>query len=95
MTLKFFLNFQLPLRVRGGELFEHISERERLSEEEASAFLLQILLGVCHMHSHNIAHLDLKVTYIPCKSKHRNFSCSSQVLYTNFRYYILWRENII
>ncbi|KAG7158508.1 death-associated protein kinase 3-like, partial [Homarus americanus] len=47
--------------VRGGELFDHISERERLSEEEASAFLHQILQGVCHMHSLGLAHLDLKI----------------------------------
>ena len=48
--------------MRGGELFEHISERERLSEEEASAFLHQILQGVRHMHLNSIAHLDLKVS---------------------------------
>lgn len=51
----------IAYRVRGGELFEHISERERLSEEEAAAFMRQILQGVTHMHSNNIAHLDLKV----------------------------------
>lgn len=51
----------INFRVRGGELFERISERERLSEEEASAFLHQILQGVSHMHSKGIAHLDLKV----------------------------------
>ena len=56
--LRFFNNY---FRVRGGELFEHISERERLSEEEASAFLHQILQGLSHMHSKGIAHLDLKV----------------------------------
>ncbi len=47
--------------LRGGELFDFISEKERLSEEEASDFIRQILLGVKHMHSKNIAHLDLKV----------------------------------
>ncbi|KAK4307744.1 hypothetical protein Pmani_020514 [Petrolisthes manimaculis] len=57
--------------VRGGELFEHISERERLSEEEASAFLHQILLGVCHMHSNDIAHLDLKPENVLLLSKNR------------------------
>ena len=33
------------LRLRGGELFDFIAERERLSEEEASHFIKQILLG--------------------------------------------------
>ena len=45
----------------GGELFDHISEREYLSEAEAAAFIRQILEGVAHMHGKNIAHLDLKV----------------------------------
>ena len=48
-------------RLRGGELFDFISEKERLSEEEASDFIKQILLGVKHMHSKGVAHLDLKV----------------------------------
>lgn len=57
--------------VRGGELFEHISERERLSEEEASAFLHQILQGLSHMHSKGIAHLDLKPENVLLLSKNR------------------------
>lgn len=54
--------FIILIRLRGGELFDFISEKERLSEEEASNFIQQILLGVQHMHSKNIAHLDLKVS---------------------------------
>ena len=46
--------------VSGGELFDYISEKDHLSEEEASAFIKQILDGVEHLHSKNIAHLDLK-----------------------------------
>ena len=48
-------------RLRGGELFDFIAERERLNEEEASDFIKQILLGVQHLHHHKVAHLDLKV----------------------------------
>jgi len=48
--------------LRGGELFDFIADRERLSEEEASHFIKQILLGVQHLHNHNVAHLDLKVS---------------------------------
>ena len=51
-------------RLRGGELFDFIAERERLTEEEASFFIKQILLGVQHLHNHNVAHLDLKVPLI-------------------------------
>ncbi|RXG60505.1 Death-associated protein kinase 2 [Armadillidium vulgare] len=54
-------NFILVLElVRGGELFEHISHKERLSEEEASLFVKQILEGIKHMHSLSVVHLDLK-----------------------------------
>ena len=55
-------------RLRGGELFDFISEKERLSEEEASNFIQQILLGLKHMHSKHIAHLDLKPENIMLKS---------------------------
>ncbi|CAG5131988.1 unnamed protein product, partial [Candidula unifasciata] len=46
--------------VTGGELFDYISEKDHLGEEEASAFIAQILHGVKHIHAKNIAHLDLK-----------------------------------
>ncbi|VDQ13832.1 unnamed protein product [Trichobilharzia regenti] len=47
--------------VTGGELFARVADCERLSEEEASNFVQQILLGVQHMHGLGIVHLDLKV----------------------------------
>ncbi|KAG8225888.1 hypothetical protein J437_LFUL006819, partial [Ladona fulva] len=46
--------------VSGGELFDFISVKEKLSEEEASSFIKQILEGLNHMHQKSIAHLDLK-----------------------------------
>lgn len=48
-------------RVSGGELFEYISEKDHLNEEEAAKFIAQILEGVEHFHAKNIVHLDLKV----------------------------------
>ena len=61
-------NFNIFCRLRGGELFDFISEKERLSEEEASNFIKQILLGVKHMHLKNVAHLDLKPENIMLKT---------------------------
>jgi PREDICTED: death-associated protein kinase 1-like len=47
-------------RVRGGELFDFISDSDGLSESETIELLKQILLGLKHMHKKNIVHLDLK-----------------------------------
>lgn len=44
----------------GGELFDYIVERGRLSEGEARRFFQQIISGVEYCHKHMIAHRDLK-----------------------------------
>ena len=62
------VNFLCNFRVAGGELFEYLAEKDKLSEEEATAFIRQILDGVEHLHSKYIAHLDLKVM-IMCTGK--------------------------
>ena len=49
-----YIHILFNFRLRGGELFDFISEKERLSEEEASNFIQQILLGLKHMHSKHI-----------------------------------------
>ena len=47
--------------VSGGELFEYLAEKEKVSEAEAVEFLKQILDGIHYMHTKNMVHLDLKV----------------------------------
>ena len=44
----------------GGELFNYIVEKQRLSENEAAYFYYQIIQGVEYIHSQGIAHRDLK-----------------------------------
>lgn len=44
----------------GGELFNYIVDRERLTEEEASKFYLQLLAGIDYIHEAGICHRDLK-----------------------------------
>ncbi|XP_065310808.1 maternal embryonic leucine zipper kinase-like isoform X2 [Dermacentor albipictus] len=44
----------------GGELFDYIVEKERLSEGEARHFFRQIVSAVAYIHSQGYAHRDLK-----------------------------------
>lgn len=44
----------------GGELFDYIVEKERLSEDEARRFFRQIVSAVGYVHSKGYAHRDLK-----------------------------------
>jgi len=47
-------------QVEGGELFDYLVKRRRLSEEEALHFFQQIVRGVEHCHRFLICHRDLK-----------------------------------
>ena len=44
----------------GGELFNYIVDKQRLSENESAYFYYQIIEGVEYIHSQGIAHRDLK-----------------------------------
>uniref|UniRef100_A0A0N4Y655 Serine/threonine kinase (inferred by orthology to a S. mansoni protein) n=1 Tax=Nippostrongylus brasiliensis TaxID=27835 RepID=A0A0N4Y655_NIPBR len=55
--------------VSGGELFDHVCARECLDEVEAAAFVRQILLGIKHLHSLHIVHLDIKPENVMLKQR--------------------------
>lgn len=44
----------------GGELFDHIVEKNRLTESESRMFFRQIVSAVSYLHSLGYAHRDLK-----------------------------------
>ena len=46
--------------VSGGELFDYIVSRGRLSEEEARRIFQQVLSGIEYCHHHGVVHRDLK-----------------------------------
>lgn len=44
----------------GGELFDHIVEKTRLTEGESRTFFRQIVAAVAYLHCLGYAHRDLK-----------------------------------
>jgi len=44
----------------GGELFNHIVKKKRLSEREAASIFQQLLTAINYLHQNNIVHRDLK-----------------------------------
>lgn len=44
----------------GGELFDYIVKKDRLSERESFKFYSQIIAGIEFLHSRHIAHRDIK-----------------------------------
>ncbi|KAL7671798.1 hypothetical protein ACOME3_006701 [Neoechinorhynchus agilis] len=52
-----------------GELFDYVSERDYLSEEDAALFIFQILQALDYIHKHRIVHLDLKPENIMVEDK--------------------------
>ena len=46
--------------MKGGELFFHLKESRKFSEERARFYAAQIALGLGHLHSRNIVYRDMK-----------------------------------
>lgn len=45
---------------KGGELFDRIVDKEKLSESETKLVFVQLLQAVKYLHAHGVAHRDLK-----------------------------------
>ncbi|XP_031459038.1 maternal embryonic leucine zipper kinase-like [Phasianus colchicus] len=54
----------------GGELFDYIVSKDRLSEEEARVFFRQIVSAIAYVHSQGYAHRDLKPENLLIDEKH-------------------------
>lgn len=48
----------------GGELFDRVTQRTRLSEKEAANIAMQLLEAVAFMHGRNVMHRDIKLENI-------------------------------
>jgi serine/threonine protein kinase len=63
--------FLVMEHVEGGELFDYLVKKGRLTESEAVGFFQQIIMGVDYCHHHLICHRDLKPENL-LLDKHRN-----------------------
>lgn len=50
--------------MEGGELFERITSRGRLTENHTKLIFYQVVLAVHYLHECGITHRDLKVSYL-------------------------------
>jgi len=46
--------------IQGGELFKHLSEQKRFSEEKTKFYAAQIALALGYLHESSIIYRDLK-----------------------------------
>lgn len=53
----------------GGELFDIIADKGRLSEQQASQVMRDIITGVEYLHGKDVVHCDIKPENILCKKK--------------------------
>jgi carbon catabolite-derepressing protein kinase len=51
---------EVLLQYAGGELFQYIVDRGRMSEDEGRRFFQQIICAIEYCHRHKIVHRDLK-----------------------------------
>ncbi|XP_048360679.1 maternal embryonic leucine zipper kinase isoform X2 [Sphaerodactylus townsendi] len=54
----------------GGELFDYIIAKDRLTEEEACVFFRQIVSAIAYVHNHGYAHRDLKPENLLIDAEH-------------------------
>ena len=50
--------------INGGNLFSYVKKRRKISEKISKYLFRQIILGLNHIHSHNIVHRDIKLENI-------------------------------
>jgi len=50
--------------INGGNLFSFVKKRRKISEKISKYLFRQIILGLNHIHSHNIVHRDIKLENI-------------------------------
>lgn len=55
------MSFFVCCRLTGCELFDYITEKDFLEEQEAVSYIRNILQAVKYLHDNQVCHLDIKV----------------------------------
>ena len=47
--------------MKGGELFQHLANAKKFSEKQTKFYVMQICLGLGHLHDKDFIYRDLKL----------------------------------
>lgn len=65
----------------GGELYDYLSDRKVLGEDEARRIFRQVSTAIYYCHKHKICHRDLKLENI-LLDEHGNAKVRSRIFFT-------------
>ena len=86
---KFYIVSEL---VTGGELYDYIIRKKRLSERQAASIIKQILLALNYMHQQNIVHRDIKPENILLSPEESTSGEDIQVKLTDFGFATFFKK---
>ena len=78
---KFYIVSEL---VSGGELYDYIIKKKKLSEKQSASIIKQILLALNYMHKQDIVHRDIKPENILLSPEESTSEDGIQVKLTDF-----------
>ncbi|KAI6661536.1 hypothetical protein LOD99_13409 [Oopsacas minuta] len=70
--------------MKGGDLYDVISRRRKLNEEQAAHFAKQIAIGLCDIHERGVAHRDIKPENILFQSPFQEDAQLNTIKITDF-----------
>ena len=86
---KFYIVSEL---VSGGELYDYIIKKKKLSEKQSASIIKQILLAINYMHKQNIVHRDIKPENILLSPEEGTSGDDIQVKLTDFGFATFFKQ---
>ena len=85
--------------LEGGELFQYVLDRKKLSEDEARVFFKQIMSGIDYCHKEKLIHRDLKLENLLLESKNSTVikvpNFDNSIFYSNINLNFKFKEEKI